>query len=341
MTPHLHRRARTGRPPGRVAARRRDVLGAVRDGLWAVVNEPGGTAYRSARLPGVDIAGKTGTVQVVAPGPAHRPNDSSPSSTATTPGSPPSRRSTTRGSWSSSSSSTAATAPDGRARSRRPSMQSYFGDRSPVPSRSPEERRSLRRLSSRRLGAAPLGAAARRHRPASPCTAPAPRCRRLPPAPGRSGWGSGSCLLLVVVRASTTTCCSTSRWCSTSRHHPPSSPCSSSASRRGGAAQLAPASAASAVPALRVRQAGDRRCSSPAIWPGLNRACSSCGRSDGASRSSRCPWCSSPSSRTWAARRCTAAGRRHAAGGRRPDAPAGHRGADRLALGARRSGSSA
>ena len=31
-----------------------------------VVNEPGGTAYGSARLPGVEIAGKSGTVQVIA-----------------------------------------------------------------------------------------------------------------------------------------------------------------------------------------------------------------------------------------------------------------------------------
>jgi penicillin-binding protein 2 len=41
-------------------------LDAVRRGLWAVVNEPGGTAYNSARVPGKDIAGKTGSVQVIA-----------------------------------------------------------------------------------------------------------------------------------------------------------------------------------------------------------------------------------------------------------------------------------
>jgi penicillin-binding protein 2 len=40
-------------------------LKAVREGLWAVVNEPGGTAYHSARVPGAEIAGKTGTVQVI------------------------------------------------------------------------------------------------------------------------------------------------------------------------------------------------------------------------------------------------------------------------------------
>ncbi|HVT15906.1 MAG TPA: penicillin-binding protein 2 [Thermoanaerobaculia bacterium] len=41
-------------------------LRVVREGLWAVVNEPGGTAYGSARVPGADVAGKTGSVQVVA-----------------------------------------------------------------------------------------------------------------------------------------------------------------------------------------------------------------------------------------------------------------------------------
>ena len=43
-----------------------EALRIVRGGMWAVVNEPGGTAYGSARLPGVEIAGKTGTVQVIA-----------------------------------------------------------------------------------------------------------------------------------------------------------------------------------------------------------------------------------------------------------------------------------
>ncbi|HYG65872.1 MAG TPA: penicillin-binding protein 2 [Thermoanaerobaculia bacterium] len=41
-------------------------LRAAREGLWQVVNEPGGTAYWSARVPGIDMAGKTGTVQVIA-----------------------------------------------------------------------------------------------------------------------------------------------------------------------------------------------------------------------------------------------------------------------------------
>jgi penicillin-binding protein 2 len=39
-------------------------LEAIRDGLTAVVNEPGGTAYRS-RLPDIEFAGKTGTAQVM------------------------------------------------------------------------------------------------------------------------------------------------------------------------------------------------------------------------------------------------------------------------------------
>jgi penicillin-binding protein 2 len=42
-----------------------EVLEPVRRGLWAVVNAPGGTAGAS-RVPGVEMAGKTGTVQVVA-----------------------------------------------------------------------------------------------------------------------------------------------------------------------------------------------------------------------------------------------------------------------------------
>jgi penicillin-binding protein 2 len=39
-------------------------LETVREGLFAVVNEPGGTAYRS-RLPDIQFAGKTGTAQVM------------------------------------------------------------------------------------------------------------------------------------------------------------------------------------------------------------------------------------------------------------------------------------
>jgi penicillin-binding protein 2 len=40
-------------------------LAAVRKGLWKVVNEEGGTGG-NARIPGLDISGKTGTVQVIA-----------------------------------------------------------------------------------------------------------------------------------------------------------------------------------------------------------------------------------------------------------------------------------
>jgi penicillin-binding protein 2 len=36
----------------------------VKDGMWAVLNEPGGTAF-SARVPGLEAAGKTGTAQVI------------------------------------------------------------------------------------------------------------------------------------------------------------------------------------------------------------------------------------------------------------------------------------
>lgn len=42
-----------------------DAVAAVRKGLWAVVNEVGGTGG-NARVPAVNVAGKTGTVQVVA-----------------------------------------------------------------------------------------------------------------------------------------------------------------------------------------------------------------------------------------------------------------------------------
>ena len=41
-----------------------ETLDAVRRGMWAVVNEPGGTAT-SAQAPGANIAGKTGSVQVI------------------------------------------------------------------------------------------------------------------------------------------------------------------------------------------------------------------------------------------------------------------------------------
>ncbi|HVR44736.1 MAG TPA: penicillin-binding protein 2 [Thermoanaerobaculia bacterium] len=42
-----------------------DALAAMREGLWKVVNELGGTG-RNARVEGLDVCGKTGTVQVIA-----------------------------------------------------------------------------------------------------------------------------------------------------------------------------------------------------------------------------------------------------------------------------------
>jgi penicillin-binding protein 2 len=41
------------------------VLEAVREGMWRAVNVPGGTAYNWARIDGRDVAGKTGTAQVI------------------------------------------------------------------------------------------------------------------------------------------------------------------------------------------------------------------------------------------------------------------------------------
>lgn len=49
----------------RTFALKPDTLRRLREGLYAVVNEPGGTAYFSARADGYDIAGKTGTSQVI------------------------------------------------------------------------------------------------------------------------------------------------------------------------------------------------------------------------------------------------------------------------------------
>lgn len=47
-------------------------LALVKDGMWAVLNEPGGTAFLS-QVPGVAAGGKTGTVQVVGRESAARP----------------------------------------------------------------------------------------------------------------------------------------------------------------------------------------------------------------------------------------------------------------------------
>lgn len=64
VTPHLVRDADVPAPVH--VPLDANALKVVREGLWAVVNEPGGTAYHSARVPGAEMAGKTGTVQVIA-----------------------------------------------------------------------------------------------------------------------------------------------------------------------------------------------------------------------------------------------------------------------------------
>ena len=73
VIPHLLKDAKL--PPPEHVAIDPDALRVVRGGLWGVVNEPGGTAYGSARLPGVEIAGKSGTVQVIAYAQRMRPED--------------------------------------------------------------------------------------------------------------------------------------------------------------------------------------------------------------------------------------------------------------------------
>ena len=74
VTPHLLKDAK-GLPPAVDVPLDKKALAAVRGGMWAVVNEPGGTAYGSARLPGIEIAGKSGTVQVIAYAQRIRPED--------------------------------------------------------------------------------------------------------------------------------------------------------------------------------------------------------------------------------------------------------------------------
>ncbi|HEY5611565.1 MAG TPA: penicillin-binding protein 2 [Thermoanaerobaculia bacterium] len=75
--PHVLKAIEETGPDGKVVRRRvapevlhqvklpAQALQSVRDGLWSVVNEPGGTGG-NARIEGLDIAGKTGTVQVIA-----------------------------------------------------------------------------------------------------------------------------------------------------------------------------------------------------------------------------------------------------------------------------------
>src|SRR6185436_20239608 len=64
VIPHLIKGAEL--PEAEHVALDAKALRIVREGLWAVVNEPGGTAYWSARVPGAEMAGKTGSVQVIA-----------------------------------------------------------------------------------------------------------------------------------------------------------------------------------------------------------------------------------------------------------------------------------
>src|SRR6185369_15619682 len=63
VTPHLVRDAKV-QAPVRVPLAP-DAIEIVHKGMWDVVNDPSGTAY-AAHVPGADVAGKTGTVQVIA-----------------------------------------------------------------------------------------------------------------------------------------------------------------------------------------------------------------------------------------------------------------------------------
>ncbi len=75
--PHVVRKIEHMNPNGTVMTRAvepqiihqvhlsKEALETVRLGLWKVVNEDGGTGG-NARVPGLDISGKTGTVQVIA-----------------------------------------------------------------------------------------------------------------------------------------------------------------------------------------------------------------------------------------------------------------------------------
>jgi penicillin-binding protein 2 len=64
VVPHLVKDAPVP-PPARLPLDAH-ALAVVRGALWSVVNEPGGTAFGQATVPGADIAGKTGSVQVIA-----------------------------------------------------------------------------------------------------------------------------------------------------------------------------------------------------------------------------------------------------------------------------------
>ena len=72
VTPHLLKAVHDGSnwkpvpapPPQSKVEVTAEKLAAIRDGMWKVVNEPGGTGAR-ARMPGKDVCGKTGTAQVI------------------------------------------------------------------------------------------------------------------------------------------------------------------------------------------------------------------------------------------------------------------------------------
>jgi penicillin-binding protein 2 len=62
--PRTSARLRYAAPPKTGIPLAPEKAALIKNAMWAVMNEPGGTAYAS-RVPGVDAAGKTGTVQVI------------------------------------------------------------------------------------------------------------------------------------------------------------------------------------------------------------------------------------------------------------------------------------
>jgi penicillin-binding protein 2 len=63
-TPHLYKESPT-LLPARKADLNLENVSKVIDGMYGVVNEPGGTAYATARIPGIPVCGKTGSAQIV------------------------------------------------------------------------------------------------------------------------------------------------------------------------------------------------------------------------------------------------------------------------------------